>query len=795
MNRHVVAGVLGLVLASCAGDRSALPGAGQVIPPVSLTPLPSIHEAINRENPRVDLRTLPAGMALQYAKPSLPQMADASNAKPTVPAPPPASSSPSPRPLAPEAMAAAAPGRQDEAASTPATDRAPEPPHDATPKPAPAIGNPAPPSLASAPGTTPVPGPDPSSQPPAALAPATEPVQVAAPASDGVPAMLPPPATVPAQGPTTESVAKHEVPTRGSEPAPADPTTTTPAPAASTTTEPSLGALPDATPPPGLPSPTAPAGPAPAPAPALSQNPGQEGPAAPAMLPPPAATEPAHEDRPEATPAPAADPAPSHVPPPQGDKATAPVAPGPKDAAPPESVPPIDLPPLPPEIEAESAEPPSALPAAAMPPQSAATALPPQPAVTPKVPEEPVGMPAPAAIPKPAEAPMALPEPTATPQPATPSQPAETPKAPEEPKTAAPSAAAGPSRDPEVQVTANQEVTVHSEVKTRDLKEASKAAARVGDEVITLHELTLAVKDRLERMPPLPENREERRRVTNMLAASCLEDLIEQSLVLQEARRKIKDPKQLSMFNEMADKAFRDEELPPLLRKYHAVNEYELKQKLAEKGMSLDAKRESFRNSFLAKGYLHSKLGAKMQVGLPEMLDYYNQHLKEFDRPAQVVWREVVVEVAKHHSRVAARQKADKVLERLRHGEDFAQVAKSESEGPNKSAGGYWETSPGGYAVAAVNAALETLPIGQVSTVIESPESFHILRVESRRPAGPASFAEVQDSIRKTVHTKKVQTEQGTFMDKLRSQVVINTMFDGTESDPNAAVQGQAATP
>ncbi len=784
MNRHVVAGMLGLVLAGCAGDRSALPRAGQVIPPVSLTPLPPIHEAINQENPRVDPRTLPAGMVPQYAKPSLPQMADASNVKPTVPASPPASSSPSPRPLAPEAMAAAAPPRPDETASTSAADRAAEPPHDATPNPAPTPGDQASPTLASSPGTTPVPGPDLSSQPPAALAPASEPMQVAAPAS-GVPAMLPPPATAPAQGPTTESVAKHEVPPRGTEPPPADPTTPTPTPAPVTTTDPSLGALPDAIPTPGLPPSTASAEPAPAHAPAPPQDPGQVGPAASAMSPPSAATEPSLGAQPDAAPAPASDLAPSHVPPPQVDPTATPVAPGPKDSAPPESVPPIDLPPLPPEIETGTAEPLSALPAAAMPSQ---------PAETPKAPEEQVALPAPAAMPKPAEASVALPAPTVAPEPAMSPQPAETPKAPEEPKTAAPGAAAGPSQDPEVQVTASQEVTVHSEVKTRDLKEASKAAARVGDEVITLHELTLAVKDRLERMPPLPEKTEERRRVTNMLAASCLEDLIEQSLIIQEARRQLKNPKQLTMFNEMADKAFRDEELPPLLRKYHAVNEYELKQRLAEKGLSLDAKRESFRSSFLAKGFLHSKLGTKMQVGLPEMLDYYNQHLKEFDRPAQVVWREVVVEVAKHRDRVAARQKADKILARLRNGEDFAKVAKSESEGPNKSAGGYWETSPGGYAVAAVNAALETLPNGQVSTVVESPESFHILRVESRRPAGPVPFAEVQDSIRKTVHMKKIQTEQGTYMDKLRSQVVITTMFDGTESDPNAVLQAQAAT-
>ena len=47
-----------------------------------------------------------------------------------------------------------------------------------------------------------------------------------------------------------------------------------------------------------------------------------------------------------------------------------------------------------------------------------------------------------------------------------------------------------------------------------------------------------------------------------------------------------------------------------------------------------------------------------------------------------------------------------------------------------------------------VNQALESLPIGKISDVIEGPDGFHIVTVEWRRPAGPASFEEVQDQIR-----------------------------------------------
>ena len=46
------------------------------------------------------------------------------------------------------------------------------------------------------------------------------------------------------------------------------------------------------------------------------------------------------------------------------------------------------------------------------------------------------------------------------------------------------------------------------------------------------------------------------------------------------------------------------------------------------------------------------------------------------------------------------------------------------------------QTTPGSYAVKPINDALDSLPLGQVSGVLEGPDSFHILKVKtpSRRP-------------------------------------------------------------
>ena len=325
-----------------------------------------------------------------------------------------------------------------------------------------------------------------------------------------------------------------------------------------------------------------------------------------------------------------------------------------------------------------------------------------------------------------------------------------------------------------------------SKLPRRSVFEAGKAMARVGEEVITLRELKYAVKQRRNAIPPGQQLTSEE---NYMLAKGVLNDMIDRSLVVQEAKRAIKNKKQFQMFMDMADKIWKDEELPVLLRKYSVSNIYELREKLIEQDDSIEQLREAYRQDFLFRGFIDQKLGPKMKVELPEMIDYYNEHLKEFDQAAQITWREIVVDTNPRQSRAEAKKKADLALTRLRRGDDFATVASELSEGPNKGKGGLWKTAPGSYNVASVNVALESLPIGRTSQVIEAPTGFHIVRVEARRPAGPQTFAEVQDDIRRILRTQKVRQESSAYLESLRKQTPITTVFDEKNGVEKASVE------
>lgn len=362
--------------------------------------------------------------------------------------------------------------------------------------------------------------------------------------------------------------------------------------------------------------------------------------------------------------------------------------------------------------------------------------------------------------------------------------PAELPRLPQEPPDEA--AAVSPPADPETR-TASSSAQAPPPGRT-----ASETVARIGDDIITFNELRTAVEDRLRDMP---QGQQPTRDELNQAGAMMLDKLIDRTVIIQQARRELKNPKAWDIFRAQADESWKQDNLPVLLKQFEAADESELKKKLAERGLSLDDMREAYRLDTIAREYLRAKLLPKLSVDLLDLREYYNAHQADFDRPAQETWREVVVSFEQHPDRAEARRKAEAALGRLRRGEEFAAVARAESEGATAAQGGLWVTSPGSYAVPAVIHALETLPLNQVSPIIEGESGLHIVRVEARRRAGPAPFEDVQFEIRNTLTNQKFAREMTAYLEKLRTRTPIRTIFDGTRSDPNSVRAAQHAPP
>ena len=727
MNRQILVGIVALALAGCAQTWPAAPPVarnGSRLPPVALTDLPNLYEVLNRENPRLD----PASLRPENG-PVLTNLG-------TVPVS---------RPFANGGAGGNAGGAGGADGPTPCVACRPDTGSAPAPVVPPPLANRSAHMRGASPGPVVAVAPRPDPVAPGQAMGAGVAMMPAAPAALSSAAALPPgPTTLPEGSVSTAPPAaetREGAPTRGFPPA-GEPIVTAPK-------------LPDAE---------------------VTQTSAAQGGVDLVSTPEPATTPaPTPGSAPEAIPL----PGPELPPLPPGSDGTgaganpgtgAPVAPVPLELAPASA----SLPPT-----AAEATPGQTLTTNGLTPELA-SAAPTGPAVTLELPPLPV--PEAKDPPAPATAPGAapLPAPPVSPPPAATDAPAPVPA----PTTGAAADSGTRSKvDPQVAKAAADPTAMHAEGSPVKLTEAGHIVARVGDEVITLDELTAAVKERKEKLPGgyKPSHEE-----IKLLTSYVLDSLIERSTITQEAKRELKKPEQIKLLFSLADKAWKDEELPPLLRQFSVDNEYKLKEKFDALGKSYERMREVYRQEFLAQGFLSQKLKGKLTVTIPEMRAYYNAHIDDYNRPEQWTWREVIIELDKHPSRAAARTKAEAVLARLRRGDDFVKVAQEESEGPNRATGGLWETAPDSYAVESVNSALKSLPIGQVSPIIEGPLSYHLIRVDARRPAGPATFAEVQDRIRRIVHRQTVEKESKAFVEKLRSRTVVSTVFDNTSFAPRA---------
>ncbi|MCH2294772.1 MAG: peptidyl-prolyl cis-trans isomerase, partial [SAR324 cluster bacterium] len=83
---------------------------------------------------------------------------------------------------------------------------------------------------------------------------------------------------------------------------------------------------------------------------------------------------------------------------------------------------------------------------------------------------------------------------------------------------------------------------------------------------------------------------------------------------------------------------------------------------------------------------------------------------------------------AQNRSRDEAKKLADELAEKAKKGEDFANLARMNSDGPSAPKGGLLGTFGRGQMVPPFEEAAFALKVGEVSGVVETPFGFHVIK-------------------------------------------------------------------
>ncbi len=131
---------------------------------------------------------------------------------------------------------------------------------------------------------------------------------------------------------------------------------------------------------------------------------------------------------------------------------------------------------------------------------------------------------------------------------------------------------------------------------------------------------------------------------------------------------------------------------------------------------------------------------------------YYDQHPLEFTVPARARARHILIAFRPGDgpgARTAARKKAERVLARIKAGEDFAALARELSDDRGSAAqGGDLGEITRGQVVKEFGDAAFALKPGELSPVVETQFGFHVVRMESLTPQRLRSLEECRTEIK-----------------------------------------------
>src|SRR5436853_632069 len=149
------------------------------------------------------------------------------------------------------------------------------------------------------------------------------------------------------------------------------------------------------------------------------------------------------------------------------------------------------------------------------------------------------------------------------------------------------------------------------------------------------------------------------------------------------------------------------------------------------------------------------------------------------------------VEVRARHILVETEDEAKAVVEELKKGADFAELAKKKSKDPGASDGGDLGFFTKDQMVPEFSAVAFTLEPGKVSDPVKSQFGWHIIKVEEKRSRQAPAFDQVKGQIETSV-TRKAQAE---YVAKLRQAAKVERMDKPADAAAKTEAKPDAAKP
>jgi peptidyl-prolyl cis-trans isomerase C len=153
--------------------------------------------------------------------------------------------------------------------------------------------------------------------------------------------------------------------------------------------------------------------------------------------------------------------------------------------------------------------------------------------------------------------------------------------------------------------------------------------------------------------------------------------------------------------------------------------------------------------------------GLKTEPTDREVAAWYQAHRQELVRPERVRLRQILTE---------DRAAAERAVQQIAAGADFAELARRLSQDPSAATGGYQGELSRDNLPPAFAEVIFSLKPGEVSRVVPAEYGFHVFQVLARFPAGAVPLEEARDEVRERLRQERADRLLAELVREGRSQ-------------------------
>jgi len=301
-----------------------------------------------------------------------------------------------------------------------------------------------------------------------------------------------------------------------------------------------------------------------------------------------------------------------------------------------------------------------------------------------------------------------------------------------------------------------------------------KVVAVVNDEVITLSELeneTAGVYRSIsQRNPgtPMLETLAKAREI-------ALNGLIENHLIQQKAKKY-----NVTVTDKDVDTAYEQ------MREKMSLSPTEFKQKLERSGLTEELYRSKLKSQILQSRLLSYDVRSKIVVTEEMIREYYNaNYTSKVEKGRYYLlqmgfsWPKTDDPKQLEANKKKTRQRAERVYQLAKDGQDFKSLAEKFSDLPSASDGGDIGVFALDEMAQAMRDAISPLQPGEMSRIIDTPDGYQFFKVLSGEEIGivaAASYESVKEEIREKIFEEKLRVAYSEWVKKLKNDAYIQRL-------------------